>query len=140
MTTTRISQRAVAALAALVHEIQAQAGVTPWDEPGIAAAIRKTPDVPLQQLAVAFTRGCLDPANLTPAVLADLNNRAWDSDWHLPCKTHPQTRARRTDGECAGCYADRRADESSVMRDRGGRPIPDDARAQMLTAIGGTRA
>lgn len=36
---------------------------------------------------------------------------------------------------CAGCWADRNADPDAAMPDRGGKPIPPDARHQLLTAI-----
>lgn len=101
MTTTGISQRAIAALAALVHEARPD-----WDEPGIAAAIRRCPAVGIRDLMIAFARAASDPTNETPAAVTFLDNRAWDSDGFLPCKVHPNA-GRRTDGECGGCHADR---------------------------------
>src|SRR4051812_39363793 len=101
MTTTGVSQRAIAALAALVHEARPD-----WDEPGIAAAIRRCPPVGVQDLMIAFARAASDPTNETPAAVTFLDNRAWDSDSYLPCKVHP-TAGRRTNGECGACYADR---------------------------------
>ncbi|HKN57134.1 MAG TPA: hypothetical protein VJX66_31910 [Amycolatopsis sp.] len=101
MTTPAIPQRAIAALAALVHTIRPD-----WHEPGIAAAIRRCPPIGIPDIAIAFIRGALDPTNETPEALTHLNNRAWDTQHMLACPTHGNT-PRRTTGECAGCYADR---------------------------------
>jgi hypothetical protein len=105
MTTPR-DQRAqtLNALAAVIHAIRPD-----WDPPGIVAALRRiTETVPLPAIVIAAGRYVADSTNLTPAHLADLGNRAWDSDGYPPCPTHP-TAGRRASGECGGCYADRTA-------------------------------
>lgn len=125
-TAPTITPAAVSALAALVHEFRPD-----WDRRGIAAAIHHTANdgIPGPDLAFAFIRGAVDPANETPAALTHLNNRAWASDWYLPCKTHPHCRARRPNGQCADCWTDQHEDPNAGQcRDRGGKPIPDLAR------------
>lgn len=107
-----------------------------WDVAGCVAALRSLPpNLPVVEMAIAAMRLCGDPANRTPAVLTDLRNHAWDSDWYLPCREHPQTRARHTSGECAACRADRRGIPNAPMRDRGGKPIPDEARELITAAL-----
>jgi len=136
MTTPPIPQRFVAALAAAVHEARAALGHTPWDEPGIAAAIRQLSHVSLADQLIAFGRAVADPTNETPAAALHTNNRAWDSDWWHPCKTHPDCRARTPDGECANCRADRLGTDGQPqpLRRHGTPPDPQ-LRAQMLTEI-----
>lgn len=126
MTTTGITQRDIAALAALVHSLRPE-----WDEPGIAAAIRRCPPLPLDQVAIAFIRAAKNAANDTPAAVALLNNRAWDDDWYPPCKIHSEQRARRTNGECASCFADRTADDSGIPARR---PTPPPEPLRQLVA------
>lgn len=126
---TTPSNQAINALAFLMHEVRPD-----WDAPGCVAALRRVPEVGLVDLIVAAVKCAADPANDTPVALVHLNNRVWDSDWYLPCKTHPKVRARRTNGECAGCYADRMED-SRPISDRGGVPMPEQARADVLAAL-----
>lgn len=125
MTTTR-SQRAIAALAALVRETQIEADIPTWDEPGIAAEARRHSQVPLVALAIAFLRAATDRRNTTPAALSQDGNRAWDDLHAWRCHKHPDQRARRTDGECASCLAERREDHTPAQFNR--RPAPDGAR------------
>lgn len=99
---TSPSNQAVNALAFLMHEVRPD-----WDAPGCVAALRRVPQVGLVDLVVAAVKCAADPANDTPVALVHMNNRAWDSDWYLPCRKHPEQRARRTNGECASCFADR---------------------------------
>jgi hypothetical protein len=77
-----------------------------FDIAGCIAPLRKL-DLPLGAVIIAAVRYAQDPANLTPAHLADFTNRAWDDDWHLPCPRHPEQSRRHTSGECASCRADR---------------------------------
>lgn len=126
MTTTREHRaRAINALAVVMHELRPD-----WDPPGCVAALRAVPPtIPVVGLAYTALRYASDPANTTPAMIADLSNRAWESFDPWPCKTHPQTRARRVNGECAACWTDRREDpDAGIIRDRGGQPMPDKAR------------
>jgi hypothetical protein len=136
MTTHAASQRFIAMLAGVVAEVRASLGHSTWDEPGIAAAIRHTAEhTPMLELAIAFLRAAGDPANDTPAAIQHANNRAWDTDWYLPCKLHPETRARRLNGECASCWTDRNAaSEALPLRNRGVPPAPD-VRRQLAAAF-----
>jgi hypothetical protein len=77
-----------------------------FDVAGCVAALRKL-DLPLGAVIIAAVRYALDPANLTPAHLSDFTNRAWDDDWHPPCRRHPEQFRRTTAGECASCKAER---------------------------------
>lgn len=135
MTTTRITPAGISALAALVHEIRPD-----WDRRGIAGAAHQVAgQVPFVALAIAFLRGAVDPDNDTPAAIQHLDNRAWESGWYPPCRTHPQTRARRPNGQCAACWTDRREDpDAGVIRDRGGKPIPDEARQLIAATVRAT--
>lgn len=105
MTTPAISKRAVAALAALVHELRPD-----WDEPGVAAEIRRAVEhVPPMRLARSLLRAADDPRNETPAAIRFPDNACW-SDAPQRCNLHPNA-GTRTDGECGGCRADRMAAE-----------------------------
>lgn len=106
-----------------------------WDVAGCVAALRAMPDLPLPTLVYGLLRYATDPANLTPKHLADLGNRAWDSTDPWPCRIHPLTKARRIDGTCASCWADAHVDDHPQLRDRGGRPIPDEARRLVVAAL-----
>lgn len=133
MTEKLRTQRAIANLASLVRECQVEAGIRPWDEPGIAAELRRPEhgNVPLAALAWAAIRAALDSRNDTPVVL-HLGNRAWEAFDPWPCKTHPECKSRRTNGECGACWADRNASRTpGQIRDRGGSPIPAEARTAM---------
>jgi hypothetical protein len=78
--------------------------------------------------------------NDTPAAIQHLDNRAWESDWYPPCRIHPQTRARRPNGQCAACWTDRReGPDAGVIRDRGGRPIPAEARSAVDAALSASK-
>src|SRR4051794_8959786 len=101
MTTPDQAERIRANIATLMVAMRPE-----WDIAGCIAALRRIRDMSVSQLTIAAARYCGDEYNLTPAHLPDFTNRAWDSDWYLPCKTHPETRARRTNGECAACWAD----------------------------------
>lgn len=105
-----------------------------WDIGGCVAALRKQPDLPVPALTIAAMRYATDPANLTPAHLADLTNRAWDSDWHQPCPVHPEQARRSTSGECASCRAERLA-ATEPPAVRAPSPMPPELRARMLEAI-----
>lgn len=126
MTTTRISPAGISALAALVHELRPD-----WDRRGIAGAVHAIAErVPAQPLAMAFIRGCTDQTNELPVAITNLENRAWENTWPK-CPRHPEERRRRPDGECAGCYVDRREDPDAVAAfDR--RPLPEPARELLL--------
>lgn len=78
-----------------------------WQVAGCVAALRRLPDLPTGALTIAAIRYADDPKNETPAMLSDLGNRAWVSDWHMPCKRHPENRGWRPNGECGSCWADR---------------------------------
>jgi hypothetical protein len=132
MTTTRMSSQQINALAFLMHELRPE-----WDTPGCVAALRRCPEVGLGDLMIAVAKGAVDPANDTPAALVHLNNRAWDSDWYLPCKAHPNTRARRTNGECAACWTDRQVRELEAEAERAVtiQRMPQEARDKILAAI-----
>ena len=124
------SSQAIHALAALMAEIRPE-----WQPPGCVAALRKLAGMPLSELSIAAIRYAADDTNTTPGNLPNLTNRAWDSDWYLPCKTHPNTRARRTNGECAACYADRLAASEPLALRRKGTPPTDDQRALMRASL-----
>lgn len=130
--TTTLSNQQINALAFLMHELRPE-----WDTPGCVAALRRCPEVGLGDLMIAVAKGAVDQANDTPAALVHLNNRAWDSDWYLPCKTHPNTRARRTNGECAACWTDRQVRELEAEAERGVTimRMPQEARDRILAAI-----
>lgn len=128
--TTPLSERGLGHLADLLHEIRPD-----WDVAGCVAALRKLPTIPGDQLVIAAARYAADQANITPAYLADLGNRAWDTDWYPPCDVHPHTRARHISGECAACRADRLAVTEPQPLRRNGGPCPDDLRAAMLAEI-----
>jgi hypothetical protein len=131
MTTPDRRERFVGNLATLMTELRPD-----WDVAGCVAALRKLPrSLPPAALAFAAIRYADDETNTTPAHIADLGNRAWESFDPSPCRTHPEQRARRTNGECASCFADRCGVAGAPMRDRGGKPIPDDARAVMRAAL-----
>lgn len=100
MTTTGFSQRSVAALAALTHDIRPD-----WNEAGIAAEIRRHTHLPLVAVAQAMLTAATDPANMTPACLSQDGNRSWDG-WRPRCKRHPENRSARANGECGSCFAD----------------------------------
>ena len=104
--TTDQAERVRGHIASLMHDVRPE-----WGVAGCVAALRALPDMPTSALTIAAMRYAGDPANTTPAMLADLGNRAWVSDWHLPCRRHPQNRAWRVNGQCASCYADRQAAE-----------------------------
>ena len=126
--------QAINALGYLMSQIRPD-----WDAPGCVAALRKLDDMPLHQVLIAAARYSADETNLTPGNLPNFSNRAWDTDWHLPCKVHPNTRARRTDGECAACYVDRKAITEPAPLNRQGTPPNEATRKQLLAAIhGGT--
>lgn len=109
-----------------------------WDVAGCVAALRALPpDLPVAELVIGAMRYSTDPANLTPAHLADFRNRAWAADWYPACSKHPDYRGRRTSGECGRCYAERVAVEYRLP-DRGGRPIPDEARRTIANALHAT--
>lgn len=126
---TTPSNQAINALAFLMHEMRPD-----WDTPGCVAALRKCPNVGLALLVIAAARYAADARHETPAHLADLGNHSWDSDWYPPCRIHPQTKARRLNGQCAACWADSQEKPAPPMN-RGGRPIPPDARELMLAAL-----
>jgi len=126
--------QAINALGYLMSQIRPE-----WDAPGCVAALRKLADMPIAELTIAAARYACDPENTTPGNLPNLNNRAWDTDWYLPCKKHPHERARRTSGECAGCYSDRRAVTEPQPLQRQGTPPDPATRQKLLAAIhGGT--
>lgn len=126
MTHDRITPAAITALAALIHETRPD-----WDRRGIAGAAHQLADtVPPIPLAIAFLRAAANPSNDTPYAIVHLNNHAWDTDGYPPCPTHPNYRARRVNGECGACHADRNADTTSVAHFTR-KPPPVDA----LTAI-----
>lgn len=129
MTEPGISQRAVAALAALVHECRPD-----WHEAGVAAETRKHPQIPLVDLAITMLRAASIPSNDTPACISQEGNAAWNDDRPYRCRKHPENRARRTNGECASCWADRQEKPAPPM-DRGGVPMPEQARADVLAAL-----
>ena len=126
MTTTQITQRAIASLAALTSEVRRTTDAPPWDDAGIAAEIRRHVHVPLPALAIAMLRCATDPTNQTPAALGHPDNRAWHDFRPWQCKTHPEQHACRTDGECASCYADRKGSPQPARFDR--RPPTAEAR------------
>lgn len=129
MTTPGLSQRFVTMLAGLCHDTRAALEVTPpWDEAGIAYEIRRHAHVRPDALAIAFIRGATDPQNTTPAALSQDANRAWDAQHAWRCRVHPETRARRLNGECGACYADRHEDPDAVARFVR-QPVPDAALA-----------
>lgn len=97
-------ERAIGAIATLMCAIRDD-----WHIAGCVAALRRQPELPLAALTIAAMRYATDPANLTPAHLADLTNRAWDTDWHPACPNHPEQTRRSTAGECASCRAERLA-------------------------------
>lgn len=126
-----MNPQAVNALAALMHDIRPE-----WDPPGCVAALRRCPDLPIAELGIAALRYTADPQNLTPGNLPNLDNRAWDNDGYPPCPRHPHYRARRTNGECGACYADRNAaTPDGTTPDRGGRPIPAADRQTITAAL-----
>jgi hypothetical protein len=102
MTTTDQRERILGHVASLMVAIRPG-----WDVAGCVAALRRLPDLPTSALVIAAVRYADDTANETPAHLSDLGNRAWVSDWHLPCKRHPLNRGWRPNGECGSCFADR---------------------------------
>ena len=112
----------------LGHVATLMASIHPgWDVAGCVAALRKLPaDMPLVAIVYTAARYADDPMNETPAHIADLSNRAWDSFDPWPCRKHPRA-GHRANGECGGCFADRRADENQTRRALGGRPVPDEA-------------
>lgn len=118
-----IDNQSINALAFLMTRLRPE-----WDAPGCVAALRRT-SVPLADLAIAAVRYAVDPGNETPAHIADLRNRAWTSDSFLPCRIHGAA-SRRTDGECAGCYADRTEATAPLER----RPSPPPAPLRQLVA------
>lgn len=134
MTETGFSQRSVAALAALVHEVRPS-----WNEAGIAAEVRRHSQLPLAAVALAVLNAACDPRNETPAVLSQDNNRAWMlPGWR--CKKHPEQRACRVNGECASCYADRQAAEYAPRpaRDTSADPHPLESALARLGAVDAT--
>lgn len=103
----RLSDLGIRALAALIHEIRPD-----WDSAGIASVLRVlATNTPADKLAHAAIRGATDPTNRTPATLRYANSRAWADQ---PCEIHPGV-ARHISGECAGCHADRTADEQAAV-------------------------
>lgn len=100
--TTDQAERIRGHVASLMHAVRSD-----FDVAGCLAVLRRL-DVPTGPLTIAAMRYAQDPLNLTPAMLADLGNRAWVSDWHLPCKRHPLNRSWRVDGTCGSCFADSR--------------------------------
>lgn len=128
MTTTDRRERALGHIASLMAIIRPG-----WDIGGCVAALRKLPDtMPLTAITVAGLRYAEDTSNETPAHIADLGNRAWDSFEPWPCKTHPRA-GHRANGECTGCFTDRRANEQAAARfDR--RPVTAEAR-ELRTAF-----
>jgi hypothetical protein len=124
------SQRQVSALAALVHECRPS-----WNEAGIAAEVRRHAHLPLLTVARAMLRAAADPNNETPGVLSSETGPVWTGADVNRCARHPEQWARRTDGECASCFADRCGVAGAPMRDRGGKPIPAETRAAMRAAL-----
>lgn len=93
---------------------------------------------PLRDVAVALTWIATDPDTHSPGRLNEPG--PW---WHASrtadvpqvvndCPRHPETGIRLdpVSGRtiCAGCHVDAHADDSGAIRDRGGRPVPDQAR------------
>lgn len=121
--TTTLDERGIGHLASLLNAIRPD-----FDVAGCVAALRKLPDLPASQIVIAAVRYAADEHNLTPAHIADLGNRAWDSDWHQPCPKHPNNRRYRTSGECADCFAERVAAPYEGRKsdpDRKQRPLED---------------
>src|SRR3954454_14313821 len=110
--TSQVSKPEAEALAAYLHAVR-----TVWDVPGIMAALQTTvqtrPWLTLDRLAAVSTRAAKNPKARTPAVIP-LEGQHWREDLtpaapiaFTACPDHPDTRTRRDDGECGGCYADR---------------------------------
>lgn len=106
------------------------AAISHLDAPGIVAELQRQRDRydPLQ-LVVAMARRCSDPRNTTPRL------QAFDFEGHVACRRHPGASVR-TDGLCSVCRNDALADDSGTIRDRGGRPIPAEARELITARLG----
>lgn len=120
MTTT---EKLIGHTADIMHSLRPD-----FDVAGCVAALRKL-DLPLGAVVIAAVRYAQDPANLTPAHLADFTNRAWDSDWHLPCARHPEETRRSTAGECRTCRSERLEDTTPRPAVEPRRPETPDWRA-----------
>lgn len=110
--TTDQAERIRGHVASLMHDVRPD-----FDVAGCLAALRRL-DVPTGPLVIAAIRYAMDEKNTTPAMLADLGNRAWVSDWHLPCKRHPLNRSWRVNGECGSCFADRQGGDYEPRQPR----------------------
>lgn len=114
---------ALRALAAFVADCRPD-----WQAPGILTALRAEAEAHPLQLAQRMLRRASDPRNTSPRL------QPFDEAVTIGCRSHPGA-PTRTNGDCGVCFSERYADEAAVMRDRGGRPIPAEARAEMQRAI-----
>lgn len=99
-----------------------------FQSPGILAALRDEADSDPLQLALRMIHRAADPKNTTPRL------QPFDGEGFVSCRRHPGASVR-VDGDCGLCFAERNGDDSGAIRDRGGRPIPDEARAVMVAAL-----
>lgn len=100
---------------------------------------------PLRDVAVAMVWVTTDPDTRSPGRVLEAGpwwsaSRTTDAPHVVnDCPRHPETGLRldpvtgRT--SCAGCHVDAHADDTGTIRDRGGKPIPDQARDVMQQAI-----
>lgn len=100
---------------------------------------------PIRDVAVALTYVALDPDTTNPGRVLEAGpwwQASATSD--VPrtindCPRHPEHGLRidtRTgNSTCAGCHVDAHADDSSAIHDRGGRPIPHQARQLVDAAL-----
>lgn len=115
-----------------------------WPTPSLQTFLGQHLHRPLLDVAVALTWVATDPDTKTPARLNEAGpwwqaSRTADVPQAVnDCPRHPETGLRldpvtgRT--SCAGCHVDAHADDSGTIRDRGGKPIPDQAR-QVLAPV-----
>jgi hypothetical protein len=123
-----MTDRQVNALAAFVSE-----GRGDWQAPGVVAELRRQREhYDPWQLAVAMIRRASDPSNTTPRL------QQFDQAGFVACRRHPNAPVR-TDGRCGVCHSEAREDTSGEIRDRGGKPIPAEARRLIDEAIHGQR-
>lgn len=109
----------------------------PWDKPGTIAALRAIDiNVPWYRIGYAAIKAAADPGNDTPAVI-NLDGHHWDRG-QPPCRAHPDT-AIRDDGECHGCWLDRKPEPQPFVRPPSRRTDADrtETRRQLEAAMTG---